>query len=298
MRPSALRKNINVLTFDVEDWFHILDNPITESLESWEDFPSRLNQGLDEILDICKSGGVRATFFILGWIAEKYPRAIEKIVRNGHEIGCHSYAHKLVYSQTLDDFRVDLERAMDVIERVTGVRPESYRAPGFSFRTISLEHYQILWDHGIKIDCSIFPARRSHGGLRQSKINGPFMVDLRGGNHMRCLPMSYIDVAGFRTVFSGGGYMRLTPTSILKFLFGISSYNMIYLHPRDFDPDQPMVPGLNVLRRFKSYTGLSTSKGKLVDILKNFPSDSVGQAVEKISWEKAAIVNPTKTYDA
>jgi polysaccharide deacetylase family protein (PEP-CTERM system associated) len=291
MRSSAAGQKFNVLTFDVEDWFHILDNPSTEDVESWEKFPSRLDQGLDVILDICKAGGVRATFFILGWVAERYPNAIEKIVRHGHEIGCHSYGHRLVYNQTLDDFRADLERAMDAIEKVAGVRPESYRAPGFSFRTISVDHYQIMREYGIKVDCSIFPARRSHGGIRRSKIDGPFMVSLREGNHMKCLPMSYIDVAGVRIVFSGGGYMRLAPTSILRFLFRSSNYNMIYLHPRDFDPDQPMVPGLNVFRRFKSYTGLSTSKRKLVEILETLSVKCVGQVVEKISWEEADIIN-------
>jgi polysaccharide deacetylase family protein (PEP-CTERM system associated) len=292
MLPAINCKKLNVLTFDVEDWFHILDNPKTEAVESWEKFPSRLDQGLNEILEICKAAEVKATFFILGWVAEKHPKAIEKIVKNGHEIGCHSYAHRLVYRQTLDEFRIDLARAMCTIERVAGVRPQSYRAPGFSFRSISFDHYQILLDHGIKTDCSIFPARRSHGGLRKSKIEGPFIVNLRGGSHMKCLPMSYIDVAGIRTVFSGGGYMRLAPMSILKALFRFSEYNMIYLHPRDFDPDQPIVPGLNLLRRFKSYTGLSTSKRKLIETLKNFSVNCVGQAVNKISWQNATIVDP------
>jgi polysaccharide deacetylase family protein (PEP-CTERM system associated) len=292
MIPAIKENKLNVLTFDIEDWFHILDNPITEGVESWEGLPSRLDQGLNEILDICKDGGVKATFFILGWVAEKHPKAIERIVRNGHEIGCHSYAHKLVYMQTLDDFRVDLEKAMCCVERVTGVRPESYRAPGFSFRSISFDHYQILFDHGIKTDCSIFPARRSHGGLQKSKIKGPFVVRLRGGDHIKCLPMSYVDVAGIRTVFSGGGYMRLAPASILKALFRSNKYNMIYLHPRDFDPSQPIVPGLNLFRRFKSYTGLSTSRNKLIEILKNYSVDTVGQAVKKISWENATIVDP------
>lgn len=281
---------MKILTFDIEDWFHILDNPETSEIVHWTTFSSRIESGVGRILDYCDRTGQKATFFILGWMAEVAPDVMAEISRRGHEIGCHSYRHQLVYTQTPQEFEDDLVRALDHIEAATGVRPRSYRAPGFSITPDCLWAFDILAANGIRVDASVFPASRAHGGLPGFPKGHPCRFQTLSGQELRMFPMSYCTIARRRWVFSGGGYFRLLPYPLLRWGFAESDYLMTYFHPRDFDPDQPMVPGLSRARRFKSYVGLAGTLKKLERLTHDNGFISIGQAEEGIDWATTPLI--------
>ncbi|MBM2294572.1 polysaccharide deacetylase family protein [Sulfitobacter pseudonitzschiae] len=281
---------MNILTFDIEDWFHILDNPKTVDIEQWNSFPSRIDSGVSRLLDFCDRTGVKATFFILGWVAETAPEIVAEISRRGHEIACHSYRHQLVYSQTPEEFERDLAMALDHIEAATGIRPTAYRAPGFSITRESTWAFDILARNGIDTDASVFPALRAHGGLPGFPSGEPCHLETISGQHLKIFPMSYGRVFGRRIVFSGGGYFRLLPYSALKLGFDRSDYVMTYFHPRDFDPEQPIVPGLGPVRQFKSYVGLGTSLARLERLADKIDFISIGEAIIRTDWSSVPLL--------
>jgi polysaccharide deacetylase family protein (PEP-CTERM system associated) len=226
----------------------------------------------------------------LGWVAEKYPKLIAQIVDLGHEVACHSNCHQLAYNQTPSEFRADLRRAKSQIAYVTGVEPTSYRIPGFSLTTETLWVFEILLEEGFTVDCSVFPAVRGHGGLPEFETHEPCLVRTPSGC-VREFPLNTRAFLGNPVVFSGGGYFRLFPYYVLKKLFNESDYVMTYFHPRDFDPDQPVLGGLSWQRRFKSYVGLKGSEEKLKRILNDFEFTDLRAAVEEVNWDKVPVVD-------
>jgi peptidoglycan-N-acetylglucosamine deacetylase len=258
---------MKILTFDIEDWFHILDNPSTSSPENWENFSSRLEESLDMILEILENSNQKATFFILGWVAMKYPKLVKKISDLGYSIGSHSYAHQLAYEQTFSEFSIDLEKSIKVLQDVTGKEVLAYRAPGFSIKQSNLWVFEMLIKNGIKLDSSIFPAPRGHGGLLSFPYQTPTLIQSSIGEITE-FPLNYNTLFGKKIVFSGGGYFRFFPKMVLKKWFRESDYLMTYFHPRDFDKDQPMIKDLSMARKFKSYYGLNSTQNKLREILK------------------------------
>ena len=281
---------MKILTFDIEDWFHILDNEETNSSEGWDQFPSRVEKNVYTILDVLDNNDQRATFFILGWIAQKFPRLINEIAERGHHIGCHSYAHQLVYGQTQLEFKDDLYRSKNIIESVIGRSIDSYRAPGFSINPESLWAYDILYELGFRTDSSIFPANRAHGGIEQFPYSEP-VLGAMGDKIIKLFPLNSRRVLGQNFIYSGGGYFRIFPSFLLQNWFKNDDYVMTYFHPRDFDPDQPVVPGLNYFRYFKSYVGLKGALNKLERILKNNQFVTLEEASNIVNWSNAKTVN-------
>lgn len=277
-----MKEPLRLLTFDLEDWYHILDHPETERPEQWERFPSRIVANTERILDWLRERNVRATWFVLGWVAERYPALVRKIAGE-HEIAAHGYGHQLVYTQTRDAFRDDTMRCIEQIRQATGNNVTVYRAGGFSLTRATPWFFEELAACGIRTDASVFPAARNHGGLPGRALPEPFLV--RGSDwSIREFPLRYARVAGRKIVFSGGGYFRLLPYAMIRHLTRSSEYTMTYFHPRDFDPEQPMVPGLPVKRRWMSYTGLKSSATKFQNYLRDFDFIPVGEAERRIDW--------------
>lgn len=281
---------MNILTFDVEEWFHLLDHPDTRSETQWRHYESRFEKNFERILSIVEGVNARATFFCLGWIAERYPRLVSKITDLGHEVACHSSTHQLAYTQTPDEFRNDLRRAIDQIQSATGVRVDTYRVPGFSLTQDSLWLLEILAQEGIKVDCSVFPARRGHGGLPQFSHAGPCKISVPSGG-LKELPLNVTSFLGNPIVFSGGGYFRILPYWWLDKCFSKSEYVMTYFHPRDFDPAQPRLRGLHPFRRFKSYVGLASAEKKLTRLLRSFAFVDVRTAVSMVNWSEVPVIS-------
>jgi len=282
---------MKVLSFDVEEWFHLLDHPETRSEAEWFKFEARFERNLDRVLSIVSRCDVNATFFCLGWVAEQYPQLIRKIADAGYEVACHSSRHQLAYQQTPDEFRSDFRAARDAISNATGVAVDTYRIPGFSLTQESIWALDILGDEGVQVDCSVFPAVRGHGGLPQFKSAEPCVIRTDQGHSLKELPLNTRSILGNKVVFSGGGYFRLFPYWLLKKLFADSEYVMTYFHPRDFDAGQPMIPNLSASRRFKSYVGLRGAEAKLVKLLNDFKFVDVRTAVSQVDWNNAPVVH-------
>ena len=258
------------ITFDIEDWFHILDHPETANASSWGKFESRIDHGVSLILDLMDKHDLKGTFFCLGWIAAKHPHIIKRIDAAGHHIGTHSYYHQLAYEQSEDEYRKDLSDSIKILSDLTGKKIDAYRAPGFSIKETNLWAFDVMAEEGIKYDSSVFPANRAHGGMPKFVTDQPCKIITKKGYEILELPMNTASLLGQKFIFSGGGYFRLFPEWYLKKLFKSQDYVMTYFHPRDFDVGQPIIPGLSKYRKIKSYLGISKSSKKLENLLIQF----------------------------
>jgi polysaccharide deacetylase family protein (PEP-CTERM system associated) len=280
---------MNILTFDIEDWFHILDNDSTKTAVEWQHYESRIYANMERIFGVLEETGTKATFFCLGWIVEKYPDVIKAIITRGYEVGTHTTMHQLVYEQNPKMFADDLERSIKALEAITGQKVRYFRAPGFSVREDNRWVFDILVSQGIEIDCSIFPAPHAHGGFPSYKAISPALIQY-DGIRLKEFPVSYTSVFGKPLIYSGGGYFRLFPYPLIKHWAKQSSYLMTYFHPRDFDAKQPMIGGLTLSRRFKSYVGLSGAYHKLQKLLSDFQFIDIAMAERLIDWEQVRTI--------
>jgi len=280
---------MNILTIDLEDWFHILANDATASPAQWEKFESRIERNADWILDQLAQHQCRATFFCLGWIAQRHPALVKKISRQGHEVASHSMNHQLVYSQSPLEFKADLQECLHLLEDITGTRIKTYRAPGFSVSEKTNWVFDILIESGIENDCSVFPANRNHGGYRNFLSSEPCIISMNG-RQLKEFPVSLSHFAGKGFVYSGGGYFRLLPYPLIKKLMRRQAYVMTYFHPRDFDEGQPVLESLTAKRRLMSYVGLQRAKKKFGQLLIDFEFTNVEGAAQKIAWNRCKVI--------
>jgi peptidoglycan-N-acetylglucosamine deacetylase len=276
---------MHILTFDIEEWFHLFDNPFTDDVSRWGGYESRIHSNLDRIFLLLEKNNQRATFFCLGWIADKYPDLIREITERGYEIGSHSGMHQLVYNQTAYQFREDLIRSLRSIEDIIGRKVRYFRAPGFSITEENKWAFEILLEQGIEIDCSVFPAAHAYGGFPSYKVPLPSIICYKG-MIIKELPINYHTIFGKPVIFSGGGYFRLYPYRLIKYWSDQSDYLMSYFHPRDFDPNQPVISELSLIRRFKSYVGIKGAKTKFKKFSQDFNFIDIAMADTLIDWEK------------
>lgn len=280
---------MNILSFDIEEWFHLLDNESTKTYKEWKNFEVRIHANMERIYAILERTNCKATFFCLGWIAETYPEIIKEIVARGYEIGSHTRMHQLTYEQSPEEFQQDLEHSIKTLEDLTGQKIRYFRAPGFSIREDNKWAFEVLAKLGIEIDCSVFPALRKHGGFPSYKKPVPSILKYNG-IELKELPINYVTLLDKPIIFSGGGYFRLFPYSFIKRWTEQSSYVMSYLHPRDFDFEQPVINDLSTIRKFKSYVGLKSSANKLDKWLSDFDFIDIQTALQTIDWKQAPIV--------
>ena len=276
---------MKILTFDIEEWFHILDNESTKTVKKWENFEYRIDSNIDRILELLADKNQKATFFCLGWIALKFPHILKKISSCNYEIGSHSNLHRLVYEQSRKEFKADLRDSINRIEDIIGKKVKSYRAPGFSLINNSKWVFEELLAAGIEIDCSIFPTSRAHGGFLNFPSNKPVIIDI-GDREIREFPINTISFASKSFVFSGGGYFRLFPYFLLHPMFKNSKYVMTYFHPRDFDIEQPIIRSLSNIRKFRSYVGINNAFFKLEKLISDFDFVDLTTANNSINWDK------------
>ena len=276
---------LKILTFDIEDWFHLLGHAPTSTSEGWSRRPSRVEGNTELILSELQARGLKATFFCLGWIAERYPGIVHQIDAAGHQIGTHSYAHQLVHNQSVREFERDLVRSIRVLEDLTGKRVEAYRAPGFSVSRSNPWVFERLLANGISLDCSVLPAHGAHGG-DEGFCEGPSRIEFQGG-WLRELPVNVGRILGRNMAFSGGGYFRMLPYPLIRRKVRRADYVMTYFHPRDFDPDQPVVEGLSLARRLRSRVGLGGALAKLRRLLDEFEFIDVAAASLNVDWSRA-----------
>ena len=280
---------MNILTFDVEEWFHILDNQSTKTETEWLKYEVRIHQNMERIFQFLTKHNLSATFFVVGWIAKKYPEVVKKIDKLGFEIGSHTYMHQLMYEQSPREVEEDLKQSIYVLEDLTGKKVRSFRAPGFSITKKNKWAFEVLASQGITHDCSVFPAGRAHGGLPSYKEAVPSRL-ICNGVELKEFPINTTCVFGNSWIFSGGGYFRLSPYPFVKKWSKKSDYIMTYFHPRDFDPDQPIIKELSLTRKFKSYVGLKSCMTKLNKWVGEFDFIDLKTADMLIDWDQVPII--------
>jgi len=273
---------MNILTFDIEDWYNC--DFITCDFD-WDKYEVRIYQGLDRILEELKTRKLKGTFFCLGWTAEKHPDVIRKIFDDGHQIGCHSYQHELITRLDREAFKQDTEKSKKLIEDIIGQPVKAYRAPGFSITENNAWAFEVLSELGFEYDSSLFPAKHDYGGFTSFGGAQPVLIQ-KNGSKIKEFPINVRRFMGHPFVFSGGGFFRLFPYWLIKKWGRSSSYMMTYFHPRDFDPDQPVIASLPMIRKFKSYYGLKYSFGKFQRLLDDFDFVNLEQANKTMDWEK------------
>ncbi len=272
----------NALSFDIEDWFHMVEIPAVENPQHWPGLETIVVRYTREILDILDGSGSRATFFVLGWVAERYPQIVPAIVAAGHEVATHGYWHRKVYEMRPEEFHEDLQHSIDLLASQSGKRVRGFRATSFSITPGTEWAFDVLHDVGIEYDASLFPASRGHGGY-PCPAKPHVSTIAPSGRPMPELPMSVMRLGPFRLPFSGGGYLRVLPGSLIRAGFdqlnGKSLPGVVYLHPRDFAPDCPRVP-MPLIRRFKCYTGARTTRPKLEMLLRRYRFDTCARVLD------------------
>ncbi len=274
---------MQILTFDIEEWFHLLDFDATRTEAEWEKYEVRIYKNVERIFRLLEETDTKATFFIIGWIAKRYPDLVREIAQR-YQIGSHTMNHQLVWQQSPKAFREDVASSIHRLEDMTGQRVTCFRAPGFSIRSSERWAFETLAELGIEYDCSIFPALHAHGGMPEYGASEPAIIRC-GKAEIREFPISTESLLGRHVAFSGGGYFRLMPYRLIRhWSQRQADYLMAYIHPRDLDGDQPVLQGLSPMRRFRSYVGVKGAEKKLRRYLQDFRFADVATAAAQIDW--------------
>lgn len=261
------------MSVDVEDYFQVEAFSDRVSRKDWDGIPSRVDRNTRVLLDLFDEHRVHATFFLVGWVADKNPALVREIVRRGHEPACHSYWHRTVFSLTQEEFRDDTRLARDRIEQAGGEKVLGYRAPTWSITGKSLWALDILGELGFAYDSSIYPIQHDLYGIPGAQ-RFPYVHRLSSGRHLPEFPPATVKIAGATLPAAGGGYLRIFPLSYTHFAFRqfekkSSSPVVVYLHPWEVDPEQPRLSG-KLKSRLRHYTNLDKMKGKLNALLDRY----------------------------
>lgn len=275
---------MNIFTIDLEDWFHINDSTWVP-VEQWPLLENRVIKNTDIILSFLKKHKIKASFFVLGWIAEQYPDLIKQIVKNGHDIGYHSYYHRIPKFQSKNDFETDLVKGIELLEKITKKEIEYYRAPNFSLKNKWM--LDCLVAHGIKVSSSIKNPMRHN---KKDLPSEPFILT-RGGKSIIELPLITKNLLFVKFAYSGSGYFRILPYYLIKQLFKNVSYSMLYFHPNDFDTNVPQPKELGFLRNTLNMIGTNSTLSKLEKLSNNYSFISISQAINLMDYENLPEVN-------
>ncbi|MCL5027591.1 MAG: DUF3473 domain-containing protein [Bacteroidetes bacterium] len=260
-----------LLSVDVEDWFQVENLKQAINRESWPRYESRVEKNIYLILKILDERNTKATFFVLGWIAEKHPGLIKQIYSQGHEIACHGYNHELVYSLSSDKFYEDVSSAKNLLEDIIGDRIIGYRAPNFSITDSAIE---ILSSLDFKYDSSLFPIilHNRYGKLKNFPVKNASVFEIK--KNFFQVELSYYELLNLKLPWAGGFYFRFIPYYI--FNKGINSilnkkdYYLFYIHPWEFDPWQPRIKNIKLNYRLRHYTNLHKTEYKFKRLLQDF----------------------------
>jgi polysaccharide deacetylase family protein (PEP-CTERM system associated) len=284
-RPARI---VNAMTIDVEDYFQVSAFEGIAPRHRWDQFESRVCANTDRLLAIFREAGVTATFFVLGWVAERHPALVRRIAAEGHEIASHGYAHRLVYDLTRPAFRDDVRRSKDLIESASGAQVLGYRAPSYSVTPRSLWALDILIEEGFGYDASIFPIHHDRYGIPLSP-RAPYVLE-RGAGSLVEAPGSAIRIGPLNLPVGGGGYFRLLPYEWTR--WGISRINdserrpaIFYLHPWEMDPEQPRLPA-GRLNRLRHYRNLGQTESRLRRLLQDFQFGTMRQILQPLTAQR------------
>jgi polysaccharide deacetylase family protein (PEP-CTERM system associated) len=274
---------LNALTIDVEDYYHVSAFEAVVPFADWERYESRVEKNTYLILDLLDTHATKATFFVLGWVVERYPGLIRTLVARGHEVASHGYAHRRVYTQTPEQFRTETRRSKRLLEDTLGQPIRGYRAASYSITVQSLWALDVLREEGFVYDSSIFPIRHDLYGI-PSHPRFCYMISGQNGSPLVEFPLSTLRFGGTNFPIAGGGYLRLFPYAYTR--WGIRYLNrregqpaVVYLHPWELDPEQPRLPA-GKLSRFRHYTNLHKMEGRFVRLLQDFSFGTMSEVLQ------------------
>lgn len=255
---------VGSFTIDVEDWFHILETGAAPEINQWGSLESRVEHGFNQILELLDEHSIRATFFWLGWVAKRHPRLVARCQQQGHEIASHGYAHLLPWQVGHKQFRRDISRAKKTLEDIIGAQVFGFRTAGFGISDSTRWALEAVAEVGYEYDSSITPSFWSRNNIGDCE-SGAFAIATQNGLLIE-IPMSTLKLFNFRLPIVGGGYLRLLPKRLIRRgvnrLCKTGHPVIIYVHPRELDPDHPRLP-LNLIRRFRCYFNLKSTTPKL-----------------------------------
>ncbi len=282
---NALKPTIvNAMTVDVEDYFHVAALAKSIDRAQWDNMEYRVEANTRSLLDLFEQSNIRATFFVLGWVARRSPDLIKEIHRRGHEVASHGMSHKLVFNQTPEEFYTETRDSKALLEDIIGARVEGYRASTYSITRRSLWALDALCDLGFVYDSSIFPIKHDVYGIPDAP-QAPARIRAPNGKTIVEFPMSTSKLLGLRIPVSGGGYFRLLPYSITR--AGLSKLNrmgrpfVFYLHPWEVDPGQPRIK-TSALSTFRHYTNLSRCEARLKTLISQFRFSTMKDVLENL----------------
>lgn len=270
----------SIFSIDVEDWFNLSGTGLEPHPSEWDKLESRVEKNFREMLVMLAEGKRSSTCFFMGYFAKRFPHLVREAVAAGHEIGSHSYYHRLVYSLTEEEFYQDARDARALLEDISGTAVVGYRAPAFSVTQDTPWFFDRLAQAGYKYDSSVFPAPHMTGGLNTSRFD-PHGVTTSSGE-LQEFPITAVKVFGKPMCFFGGGYLRLFPYAVIKSM-GQRALDdgrpiVFYVHPREIDPGQPRM-ALSRKRKFTCYVNLETTRPKIERILNDFEVTSFNQYI-------------------
>jgi len=279
----------NALTIDVEDYFHVAALSQSIKTSQWDSLECRVERNTEKLLELFSSRNVKATFFTLGWVAERYPNIVKKIDKAGHEVASHGYSHQLIYNQKPEIFKEETLRSKNILEDIIQKEVIGYRAASYSITNNSKWALDILCELGFKYDSSIFPVKHDLYGIPGSP-RWPYKLETDSKNTIVEFPISTFDIASYKLPIAGGGYFRLFPYWFTK--LGLGSINRLnepfvfYLHPWEIDPQQPKVKA-SLFSTFRHYNNLDKCYSRLENLLNDFSFTTVEDVlVQKQLLEK------------
>jgi polysaccharide deacetylase family protein (PEP-CTERM system associated) len=277
---------INALTFDVEDYFHVQAFADVIPTADWGQYPLRVEHNTYRLLELLERRGIHATFFILGWVAERCPSLVRDVFKAGHEIGSHGYNHQMISRGDEKTFRSDSKRAKSILEDQIGVNIKCYRAPSYSITSNTLWALEVLGQLGFEYDSSIFPVHHDSYGMPGAP-RFPHYQCLRDGTRILEFPPSTLAVCGINLPVAGGGYFRLLPYGLTAWALRRINKNenqpaLVYFHPWEIDPEQPRI-GAPWRSRFRHYQNLQSTEDKLTRLLDDFSWASMSEVLSA-SW--------------
>jgi len=283
MNPTPIR---NALTIDVEDYFQVSAFAPHIARDSWDHMPCRVERNVDAILEILDEHRAQATFFTLGWMAERYRDMVRSIVAQGHELASHGYAHQRATDQSPQEFYQDITRAKSLLEDVGGVAVQGYRAPSFSIGRTNLWAQSTLKKAGYRYSSSVYPIRHDHYGMPDAPR---FAFYPEGADGLLELPVTTVSLFNRNLPAGGGGYFRLLPYSVSRWcLRRVNTVDrqpcIFYFHPWEIDPGQPRQKNISVKTRFRHYVNLSSMERRIRALCKDFHWDRIDRLFpEKIA---------------
>lgn len=261
------------MSIDLEEYFQVSNFSAAIDRSTWSTLPSRVTDSTGRLLDTLERTSTHATFFVLGWVAERQPDLIRAIADRGHEIACHGYGHELVYEIGPDRFRDDIRRARTAIQAATGIDPKGYRAPSYSITNRSLWALEILTEEGFEYDSSIFPIHHHRYGIPDFSRT-PVLIELPNGRTIREFPMTTLSAGPFKIPLAGGAYLRFFPPTLFHWGFrrmiAAGEPIVLYVHPWEIDPNQPRQDvGWRI--QLNHYFNLERTESRLTRLIEEFP---------------------------